>query len=98
VRVSQDLVAQREHYPLKKYRGHNYRVVGHAMLKPAVRSLNRRFFMRIFTVRDYDQTPADGGFIPSEAVDPLTLAPNVSGRVTERCRDGHSRERGRARR
>jgi hypothetical protein len=89
VRVSVDFVSRRERYPLKRYRGHNYRVVGHAMLKPLVTSDGGRFQMRIFTVRDYDATPADGGFIPAEAVDPLTLAPNVAGHRTDRCRDGH---------
>jgi hypothetical protein len=90
VRVSEDFVSSRTHYPLTRMVGHNYRVVGHGMLRPDVEPdyHHRRWTVRIFTVRDYDTTPERGGFIPTEAVDPLTLAPNVVGSVTDRCHVG----------
>jgi hypothetical protein len=89
VRCSEDYVSSRTQYPVKQMIGHNYRVVGHAMIKDLVDArYTGRWLMRIFTVRDYDTTPEYGGFIPSEAVDPLTLAPNERGIKTDRCKVG----------
>jgi hypothetical protein len=81
VRVSFVHVAHRTNMPRRCLRGHNYRVVGYATLSPhARRNLVARYWRRVFTVRDYD-----GGWVPTEAVDPLTLAPGVDGQVTARC-------------
>ena len=82
VRVSFVHVAHRSNMPRCHLRGHNYRVVGYATLSArARRNLVARYWRRVFTVRDYD----DGRWVPTEAVDPLTLAPGVDGQVTARC-------------
>lgn len=66
-------------------------IVGYAEIWEGHRGWNGRFWRRRFVVRNCDYPFGDGYAppkspnVPCEAVDPLTLAPNVSGSVTERC-------------
>jgi hypothetical protein len=64
--------------------GTGMRIVGYAILDPTKRDTENR---RIFFVRDGD-TDYPLNTCPCEAVDPLTLAPGIVGKVTERAWGG----------
>lgn len=70
-------------------------VIGYAELSPDVRSVNRRFFRRVFFLRETDYpfgstgAPMSSRF-PAGVVDPLTLEPNEDGEETHRCSQGEA--------
>ncbi len=78
------LVSSRQR-PLKKCNG--YQVVGYAVL-PAATPGRSWFKRRCFWLKEYDRYYQPAGTYsvgtPAEGVDPLTVAPGVAGRKTDR--------------
>lgn len=73
---------------MKQRFGHFYKLVGYAILTPDAPSDSAGFFIRrIFWLKDYDRGCPNEKYhtgYPCEAVDPLTVAPNVLGKKTDR--------------
>jgi hypothetical protein len=75
VRVRMERAGCRGRYPKSRMRGPNYRVVGFRdRARGRLRLSERHYEMRdVYTVRDYDKAPCDGGYVPVEGRDPLNL-------------------------
>lgn len=80
----------REKRPSRRY--HFGRLVGYATLKPHVRWCNGFFRRRLFWVQPHDRcNQPDGTYrvgAPAEAVDPLTVAVGIAGKMTDRAWGG----------
>lgn len=85
VRERVGLVSSRQR-PLKNY--NNFKVVGYAVLKASASGKGGMFCRRFFWLKEYDRYFQPTGIYrfgtPAEAVDPLTVAPGVAGRQTDR--------------